>query len=200
MANSQSVHSFFTGPGIKFFLRHVLQYARVAFYTCHKSIAFDHSSQFLKPNLTVAHTDAKARNINHRFSIACLATCASSCPSPPTLSASFSLCYFLTQLFNPHQRLLLSNLQGLGIDFFHCMSCNACMSLSLSSHTCREKGLESNCPICHDFLFTSNTPVKALPCGHFMHSLCYQVCFLLIGPPVVSIFALLCCFLGVFTF
>jgi zinc finger-like protein len=64
--------------------------------------------------------------------------------------------------------------QGLGIDFFHCMSCNACMSLSLSSHTCREKGLESNCPICHDFLFTSNTPVKALPCGHFMHSLCYQ--------------------------
>eukprot|EP00250_Pteridium_aquilinum_P020433 c24812_g1_i2 orf=124-4074(-) len=64
--------------------------------------------------------------------------------------------------------------KGLGIDFFHCMTCNACMSTSLTSHKCREKGLESNCPICHDFLFTSHTPVKALSCGHFMHSACYR--------------------------
>ncbi|KAJ7531954.1 hypothetical protein O6H91_14G066700 [Diphasiastrum complanatum] len=64
--------------------------------------------------------------------------------------------------------------KGLGLDYFHCMTCNACMSMSLKSHKCREKGLESNCPICNDFLFTSNTPVKALPCGHFMHSACFQ--------------------------
>eukprot|EP00250_Pteridium_aquilinum_P020435 c24812_g2_i1 orf=723-3299(-) len=64
--------------------------------------------------------------------------------------------------------------KGLGVDFFHCMTCNACMSTSLTSHKCREKGLESNCPICHDFLFTSHTPVKALSCGHFMHSACYR--------------------------
>ncbi|CAI7767281.1 unnamed protein product, partial [Closterium sp. NIES-53] len=64
--------------------------------------------------------------------------------------------------------------RGLGIDYFHCMTCNACMSVTLAQHTCREKGLESNCPICHDFLFTSSTPVKALPCGHFMHSACFQ--------------------------
>ncbi|KAH7331508.1 hypothetical protein KP509_20G037100 [Ceratopteris richardii] len=64
--------------------------------------------------------------------------------------------------------------KGLGIDFFHCMTCNACMSTSLASHKCREKGLEANCPICHDFLFTSHTPVKALSCGHFMHSACYR--------------------------
>lgn len=64
--------------------------------------------------------------------------------------------------------------KGLGVDFFHCMTCNACMSTSLTSHKCREKGLESNCPICHDFLFTSHTPVKALTCGHFMHSACYR--------------------------
>ncbi|CAK9873098.1 unnamed protein product [Sphagnum jensenii] len=64
--------------------------------------------------------------------------------------------------------------KGLGIDYFHCMTCNACMSTQLKEHICREKGLESNCPICHDFLFTSNTPVKALPCGHFMHSACFQ--------------------------
>ncbi|GLJ10012.1 hypothetical protein SUGI_0120100 [Cryptomeria japonica] len=64
--------------------------------------------------------------------------------------------------------------KGLGIDFFHCMTCNACMSKTLAVHRCREKGLESNCPICHDFLFTSSAPVKALPCGHFMHSACFQ--------------------------
>lgn len=64
--------------------------------------------------------------------------------------------------------------KGLGVDFFHCMTCNACMSTSLTSHKCRERGLESNCPICHDFLFTSHTPVKALACGHFMHSACYR--------------------------
>ncbi|CAM6094029.1 unnamed protein product [Calypogeia fissa] len=64
--------------------------------------------------------------------------------------------------------------KGLGQDYFHCMTCNACMSMQLTSHTCREKGMESDCPICHDFLFTSNTPVKALPCGHFMHSDCFK--------------------------
>ncbi|KAH7295966.1 hypothetical protein KP509_26G001500 [Ceratopteris richardii] len=64
--------------------------------------------------------------------------------------------------------------KGLGIDFFHCMTCNACMSVSLKNHKCREKGLESNCPICHDFMFTSKAPVKALSCGHFMHSACFQ--------------------------
>nr|PNR27802.1 hypothetical protein PHYPA_029954 [Physcomitrium patens] len=64
--------------------------------------------------------------------------------------------------------------KGLGIDFFHCMTCNSCMAMHLKEHKCLEKGLESNCPICNDFLFTSNTPVKALPCGHFMHSACFM--------------------------
>lgn len=64
--------------------------------------------------------------------------------------------------------------KGLGIDYFHCMTCNACMNISLKIHKCREKGLESNCPICHDFMFTSKDPVKALSCGHFMHSACFQ--------------------------
>ncbi|CAN4100453.1 unnamed protein product [Withania somnifera] len=64
--------------------------------------------------------------------------------------------------------------KGLGIGYFHCMTCNACMSKSLSIHTCREKCLEDNCPICHEDIFTSASPVKALPCGHFMHSTCFQ--------------------------
>jgi zinc finger-like protein len=64
--------------------------------------------------------------------------------------------------------------QGLGIDFFHCMQCNACMSLSLfNSHTCRERAMEGNCPVCHEYLFDSSTPIKELPCGHFMHSSCF---------------------------
>ncbi|KAK4437122.1 Zinc finger protein BRUTUS-like [Sesamum alatum] len=64
--------------------------------------------------------------------------------------------------------------KGLGIDYFHCMKCNACMARSLLVHVCREKCLEDNCPICHEYIFTSNSPVKALPCGHLMHSACFQ--------------------------
>ncbi|OVA12998.1 zinc finger protein [Macleaya cordata] len=63
---------------------------------------------------------------------------------------------------------------GLGIDFFHCMKCNCCLGMKLVDHKCRENGLESNCPICCDFLFTSSAAVRALPCGHFMHSACFQ--------------------------
>ncbi|XVF54236.1 hypothetical protein PTKIN_Ptkin05aG0164300 [Pterospermum kingtungense] len=64
--------------------------------------------------------------------------------------------------------------KGLAIDYFHCMNCNACMSRSLSLHICREKSFEDNCPICHEDIFTSTAPVKALPCGHLMHSVCFQ--------------------------
>ncbi|XP_047330056.1 zinc finger protein BRUTUS-like [Impatiens glandulifera] len=64
--------------------------------------------------------------------------------------------------------------EGLGIDFFHCMTCNCCLGMKLVDHKCREKGLETNCPICCDFLFTSSATVRGLPCGHFMHSACFQ--------------------------
>ncbi|WOL11715.1 hypothetical protein Cni_G20479 [Canna indica] len=64
--------------------------------------------------------------------------------------------------------------KGLGTDFFHCMTCNCCLGMKLKDHKCREKGLETNCPICCDFLFTSSAAVRALPCGHFMHSACFQ--------------------------
>lgn len=65
--------------------------------------------------------------------------------------------------------------KGLGVDFFHCMTCNCCLGMKAVDHKCREKGLETNCPICCDFLFTSSTPVRDLPCGHYMHSACFQV-------------------------
>uniref|UniRef100_A0A453D9F2 CTCHY-type domain-containing protein n=2 Tax=Aegilops tauschii subsp. strangulata TaxID=200361 RepID=A0A453D9F2_AEGTS len=61
------------------------------------------------------------------------------------------------------------------LDFFHCMKCNCRLGMRLSEHKCREKGLETNCPICGDLLFTSSAAVRALPCGHFMHSACFQL-------------------------
>ncbi|XP_022725493.1 zinc finger protein BRUTUS-like isoform X3 [Durio zibethinus] len=64
--------------------------------------------------------------------------------------------------------------RGLGIDYFHCMTCNCCLGIKLVNHKCLEKGLETNCPICCDFLFTSSATVRALPCGHYMHSACFQ--------------------------
>lgn len=64
--------------------------------------------------------------------------------------------------------------KGLGIDYFHCMTCNCCLGMKLANHKCLEKSLETNCPICCDFLFTSSAAVRALPCGHYMHSACFQ--------------------------
>ncbi|KAL6571060.1 hypothetical protein OROGR_000610 [Orobanche gracilis] len=64
--------------------------------------------------------------------------------------------------------------RGLGVDFFHCMTCNYCLGMKLLDHKCMEKSLEANCPICCDFLFTSSATVRGLPCGHYMHSACFQ--------------------------
>jgi len=64
--------------------------------------------------------------------------------------------------------------KGLGIDYFHCMKCNACMSTSLQNHRCVERSLESDCPICHHFMFTSTTPVMFMSCGHCMHVSCFE--------------------------
>ncbi|EFN52596.1 hypothetical protein CHLNCDRAFT_138627 [Chlorella variabilis] len=64
--------------------------------------------------------------------------------------------------------------RGLGVDSFHCMACNACMSLELfNKHRCVEQSLGGNCPVCNDRLFESKHPVKESPCGHFMHSHCF---------------------------
>ncbi|XP_047947774.1 zinc finger protein BRUTUS-like At1g74770 [Salvia hispanica] len=63
---------------------------------------------------------------------------------------------------------------GLGIDYFHCMNCNGCMGKSLVVHTCREKRMEDNCPVCKECIFASYTALKALPCGHVMHSSCFK--------------------------
>ncbi|GAB4828861.1 hypothetical protein Ancab_018521 [Ancistrocladus abbreviatus] len=66
--------------------------------------------------------------------------------------------------------------KGLPMAKYYCSICKFFddESVKLVDHKCREKGLETNCPICCDFLFTSSASVRALPCGHFMHSACFQ--------------------------
>ena len=65
--------------------------------------------------------------------------------------------------------------EGLGVDMAHCMQCNTCMTKEdMASHTCLEGGIESDCPICGEFLFTSDSPVKQMVCGHYMHSDCFK--------------------------
>jgi hypothetical protein len=61
---------------------------------------------------------------------------------------------------------------GLGIDFRHCMRCNACVSLNDSDHRCIPQKLGS-CPICYESLFQSTEPLKGLACGHVMHMKCF---------------------------
>ena len=73
--------------------------------------------------------------------------------------------------------------KGLGKDFFHCMQCNSCVSLTMGPHDCGRaesepfgavSSMESDCPVCKDFLWNSDTPVKAMPCGHMMHTHCFE--------------------------
>ena len=62
---------------------------------------------------------------------------------------------------------------GLGIDYRHCMRCNACVSLDDKEHHCIPQKLQGTCPICHDTLFQSTEPLRGLKCGHVMHMTCF---------------------------
>ncbi len=63
---------------------------------------------------------------------------------------------------------------GLGIDFRHCMRCNACVSLDDHEHRCIPQKLQGSCPICHESLFQSTEPLRGLKCGHVMHMSCFS--------------------------
>jgi len=65
--------------------------------------------------------------------------------------------------------------RGLGIDFFHCDTCKACLSISLQqNHKCVEDTLHANCPICWEKLFDSREPMSMLQCGHAIHTECLK--------------------------
>ncbi|KAK5194569.1 hypothetical protein LTR92_005812 [Exophiala xenobiotica] len=64
--------------------------------------------------------------------------------------------------------------QGLGKDFFHCKKCAACMSIQAeSTHKCIERSTKCDCPICGEYMFTSNKPVAFMRCGHSIHESCF---------------------------
>ncbi|CAO3637638.1 unnamed protein product [Cunninghamella echinulata] len=65
--------------------------------------------------------------------------------------------------------------KGLGIDFFHCKKCNVCMNMAIKdSHKCIEHNLESDCPICNEYMFTSTSAIMMMTCGHAIHKNCYK--------------------------
>lgn len=65
--------------------------------------------------------------------------------------------------------------EGLGIDFRHCMRCNACIGVSeYDTHVCIPQRLQGNCPICHDSMFESTEPLRGIQCGHVMHLSCFN--------------------------
>ncbi|KAI8148442.1 zinc-ribbon-domain-containing protein [Fennellomyces sp. T-0311] len=65
--------------------------------------------------------------------------------------------------------------RGLDEDYFHCNKCNICMMMAMKdNHRCIERNLESDCPICGEYMFTSTTTVIFMPCGHCIHKLCYS--------------------------
>ena len=63
---------------------------------------------------------------------------------------------------------------GLGIDYRHCMRCNACVSLDDKEHRCIPQKLQGDCPICHESLFQSTEPLRGVKCGHVMHLSCFN--------------------------
>ena len=60
--------------------------------------------------------------------------------------------------------------------YFHCATCNICLTeAARAAHTCVERALESNCPVCTDWMHSSREPCSRMPnCGHFMHTSCYN--------------------------
>lgn len=62
---------------------------------------------------------------------------------------------------------------GLGIDYRHCMRCNACVSLADDEHHCIPQRLQGSCPICNESMFESTEPLRGLKCGHVMHLSCF---------------------------
>lgn len=65
--------------------------------------------------------------------------------------------------------------EGLGKDYVHCKRCNVCISISTRmTHPCIERATDCDCPLCLEYLFSSQQPVVSLLCGHYMHATCYK--------------------------
>ncbi|KAK6979731.1 RING finger and CHY zinc finger domain-containing protein 1 [Biomphalaria glabrata] len=61
--------------------------------------------------------------------------------------------------------------------YYHCDTCNACLSLELKGqHKCIENVSRSLCPICQEFLHTSRSGIEIPRCGHMIHQECLKSC------------------------
>jgi len=60
-------------------------------------------------------------------------------------------------------------------NFFHCKTCEGCFAKSMEgNHTCVERSLKQNCPVCWEYQFDSVHPNTVLRCGHTIHVHCLQ--------------------------
>mmetsp|Transcript_34838 Transcript_34838/g.58975 ORF Transcript_34838/g.58975 Transcript_34838/m.58975 type:complete len:403 (-) Transcript_34838:198-1406(-) len=60
-------------------------------------------------------------------------------------------------------------------DFFHCKQCGTCVNKDIQAeHKCFSGSMDSNCPACGEYMFTSTKPVMFMPCGHCIHTKCYR--------------------------
>lgn len=59
-------------------------------------------------------------------------------------------------------------------NFFHCDSCNCCRSKNQENHKCKKDILKDNCPICLQFLDTSDGFCLFLNCSHPIHINCFK--------------------------
>ncbi len=51
----------------------------------------------------------------------------------------------------------------------------ACVSMSdTNNHKCIERAVDSDCPICNEYLFNSPKSVMFMQCGHSIHLLCFE--------------------------
>ena len=59
------------------------------------------------------------------------------------------------------------------IVYEHCDICNICINI-ISPHKCTERALESNCPVCSEWMQTSTQPCMKMKCNHYIHISCYD--------------------------
>jgi len=68
--------------------------------------------------------------------------------------------------------------KGLGIDYKHCMECDACVAIEdFENHTCVSRRLKCNCPLCGTgpALSHSTEPIQSMSCGHSFHTSCFNL-------------------------
>ncbi|XP_062117371.1 E3 ubiquitin-protein ligase RZFP34-like isoform X1 [Humulus lupulus] len=81
-----------------------------------------------------------------------------------------------TKRVNKRSYLCLENCRVGGKEnFFHCNKCGCCYSTMLKdSHSCVEKAMHHNCPVCFEYLFETMKDITVLPCGHTIHLECVK--------------------------